>query len=110
MPAGWSGSAAPRSARVKPAVRQAGLPQDLRFHDLRHTCVALLIDLGLQQYDVMRHLGHSSIKTTLDLYGHKFPNRDGELRQGLNEIYRRSLTGRMRDAQDPVEIKDWPAV
>ena len=68
--------------------------------------MALLIDLGLQQYDVMRHLGHSSIKTTLDLYGHKFPNRDGELRRGLNDIYRRSLTGRMRDAQDPVEIKN----
>jgi integrase len=46
----------------KPAVKRAGLPFDLRFHDLRHTCVALLIDLGLQQYDVMRHLGHSSIQ------------------------------------------------
>jgi hypothetical protein len=44
---------------------------------LSDTCVALLIDLGLQQYDVMRHVGHSSIKTTLDLYGHKFPNRWG---------------------------------
>jgi len=32
--------------------------------------------------------------------------RDGELRRGLNDIYRRSLTGRMRDAYDPVEIKD----
>jgi hypothetical protein len=58
----------------------------------------------------MRYLGHSSIKTTLDLYGRKFPNRHGELRRGLNHIYRRSLTGGMRDAQDPVEIKDWPAV
>lgn len=63
----------------RPALERAGLPADVRFHDPRHTCVALLIDLGFQQYDVMRHLGHSSIKTTLDLYGQKFPNRDSEL-------------------------------
>jgi integrase len=75
----------------KPAAARAGLPTDLRFHDLRHTCVAFLIDLGMQQYDVMRHLGHSSIKTTIDLYGHKFPNRDGELRRGLDSLYRHSL-------------------
>src|SRR5918994_1006938 len=41
----------------KPAVALADLPQDLRFHDLRHTCVAFLISLGMQQYDVMRNLG-----------------------------------------------------
>ncbi len=79
-----------RRRSFAPLLEKAGLLQ-IRFHDLRHTCVALLIDLGLQQYDVMRHLGHSSIKTTLDLYGHKFPNQDGELRKGLDAIYRRSL-------------------
>ena len=68
---------------------------------------ALLIDLGFQQYEVMRHLGHSSIKTTLDLYGHEFPNRDGEIRRGLNEVYRRSLTGQSRDASGPPESKEW---
>jgi len=36
----------------------------LRFHDLRHTCVALLIAKGAQQYEVMEHLGHTNIQTT----------------------------------------------
>jgi integrase len=27
----------------KPAVKAAGLPDQLRFHDLRHTCAALLV-------------------------------------------------------------------
>jgi integrase len=74
----------------KPAVSLAGLPENLRFHDLRHTCVAFLISLGMQQYDVMRHLGHASIKTTLDRYGHWFPNSDGALRKGLDSLYRDS--------------------
>jgi integrase len=30
----------------KPAVRHAGLPENLRFHDQRHTCAALLIAQG----------------------------------------------------------------
>ncbi|HEX2705173.1 MAG TPA: hypothetical protein VHM65_05395, partial [Candidatus Lustribacter sp.] len=30
----------------RPAVAVAGLPASLRFHDLRHTCVALLIAQG----------------------------------------------------------------
>jgi integrase len=85
----------------KPAIGRTGLPSDLRFHDLRHTCVAFLIDLGMQQYDVMRHLGHSSIKTTLDLYGHKFPNRDGELRRGLDMLYHRSLAAPPRPQRMP---------
>jgi integrase len=33
----------------------------LRFQDLRHTCVALLIAKGAQQYEVMEHLGHTNI-------------------------------------------------
>jgi integrase len=90
----------------KPAVARAGLPPTLRFHDLRHTCVAFLIDLGMQQYDVMRHLGHASIKTTIDVYGHRFPNRDGALRAGLHETYKRSLAASPRPGQgaDVVEF------
>jgi integrase len=84
----------------KPAVARVGLPSTLRFHDLRHTCVAFLIDVGMQQYDVMRHLGHASIRTTIDVYGHKFPNRDGALRAGLNETYERSLAASPRPGQD----------
>jgi integrase len=30
----------------KPAVRAAGLPEDLRLYDLRHTCASLLIAQG----------------------------------------------------------------
>ena len=32
--------------RIAPAVVRAGLPEQLRFHDLRHTAAALLIAEG----------------------------------------------------------------
>lgn len=52
----------------------AGLPH-FRFHDLRHTCAALLIDQGTHAKVVQEQMRHTSITTTLDLYGHLFPQR-----------------------------------
>lgn len=56
-------------------VAAAELPRALRFHDLRHTCAALLIGQGHQQFEIMHPLGHSSIQVTMDRYGHLFPDR-----------------------------------
>jgi integrase len=41
-----------------------------RFHDPRHSCVAMLIARGARQYEVMEHLGHTNIQTTINTYGH----------------------------------------
>jgi integrase len=57
----------------KPAVAAAGLPEMLRFHDLRHTCAALLIANGRHMEEVKEYLGHSTIRVTSDRYGHLFP-------------------------------------
>ena len=46
---------------------------DVRFHDLRHTCAALLIAAGRHLEEVKTYLGHSSIRVTSDRYGHLFP-------------------------------------
>ena len=53
----------------RPAVSRAGL-DGLRWHDLRHTHVAFLIAAGVHAKAIQSRLGHSSIKTTLDTYGH----------------------------------------
>lgn len=72
--------------------RQAGAEGDadtstLRFHDLRHTCVALLIAKGAQQYEVMEHLGHTNIQTTINTYGHLFPNVRERIRIALEDTW-----------------------
>jgi integrase len=53
----------------------------LRFHDLRHTCVALLIAKDAHQYEVMEHLGHTNIQTAINTCGYLFPNVRERIRE-----------------------------
>ena len=53
-------------------LRRAGLPK-IRFHDLRHTYAALLIAAGAHPKYIQAQLGHASITTTLNTYGHLLP-------------------------------------
>jgi len=65
----------------EPALRKAGLRR-IRFHDLRHTYAALLIDQGEHPKYIQVQMGHSSINITMDTYGHlmKTVNRDASSR------------------------------
>jgi hypothetical protein len=45
----------------------------IRFHDLRHTHATLLLMQGESPVYVKDRLGHSSIKMTVDIYGHWIP-------------------------------------
>lgn len=49
--------------------RQAGL-DGIRFHDLRHACVTLLLDLGTPPHIVQEIVGHSAIEVTMTIYAH----------------------------------------
>ena len=56
----------------RPLLEKAKLRR-IRFHDLRHTYASLLIAQGESLAYVKDQLGHSSIKITVDLYGHLVP-------------------------------------
>lgn len=43
---------------------------NIRFHDLRHTFASLLIESGVSLKLVQELLGHSTITTSMDIYGH----------------------------------------
>jgi integrase len=47
----------------------------LRFHDLRHACATFLLANGVDPRTVMDVLGHSTIRLTMDTYGHALPER-----------------------------------
>lgn len=69
-----------------PSVKRAGL-DGLTFHELRHTCAALLIQEGANPLEIQRRLGHSDIKTTLGTYGHLFPNQEERLNDALTRVF-----------------------
>ena len=52
------------------ALKNAGLRQTIRLHDLRHTAAASWLAVPLPMIYVQRQLGHRNIGTTIDLYGH----------------------------------------
>jgi integrase len=66
-----------------PAV-QASVGEPLRFHDLRHTHAALLIAQGVHPKVVQDRLGHASITTTLDTYGHLMTGLDEAAAEALD--------------------------
>lgn len=46
------------------------LAEPTRFHDLRHTCVSLLLDRGVPPHVVREIVGHSAIDVTMTIYAH----------------------------------------
>ena len=68
----------------KPALKEAGL-RTFRFHDLRHTCAALLIAQKESPKYIQKQLRHASIEITFDRYGHLFPDENQEAARRLDE-------------------------
>lgn len=63
---------------VRRAQQAGGLDKVPTPHDLRHSHAAALISAGHSLTYVQRRLGHESIKTTSDLYGHLLPEADDD--------------------------------
>jgi hypothetical protein len=76
----WADAAGPggaggRRARVPTGGRtapRAGV-RHVRLHDGRHTAATLLLSEGLYPRVVMELLGHSRMRTTMDIYSHVLP-------------------------------------
>lgn len=62
------------------------LPEGFRFHDLRHYFASLLIAQGLDVKVVQKSLRHSSAKTTLDTYGHMWPDKEESARAAVAQV------------------------
>jgi integrase len=53
---------------------------------LRNTAAALAIAEGAHPKAIQARLGHASITTTLNLYGHLFPSLDVDLAERLDDV------------------------
>jgi integrase len=77
----------------KEAVRRAGLPEELRFHDLRHTYASFLVQAGVHVREMAELLGHASAQITLDLYSHIMPGAKATTAAKLGALRRDALDG-----------------
>lgn len=57
-----------------------------KFHDLRHTAVALAISAGAHPKAIQQRLGHSSIGVTMNTYGHLLDAVGEEVAEGLDRL------------------------
>lgn len=71
-----------------------------RFHDLRHTHVAWLVAGGVPLPHIQARLGHESITTTIDTYGHLLPLGDGL----ISQIIDTALAGHEIQLRPPMRL------
>ena len=64
--------------------KQAGVKR-IRIHDLRHSHVSLLIEMGFTALAIADRLGHESIEVTYR-YAHLFPSKQTEMANKLDDL------------------------
>ncbi len=69
-------------------VRARKLPK-ISFQGLRHSNVSMLIDGGLDVYQVSRRIGHSNASLTLKTYTHLFRNKEDEAVEAIESAFTR---------------------
>jgi integrase len=69
----------------KPLLRRAGLPHSVRFHDMRHSCISLLLARGVPIKVVSEMAGHADVSITLSVYGHVLPDMQSTAADGIDE-------------------------
>lgn len=68
---------------------KAGL-RKLPEHALRYTAVSVQIAAGVPVEVVSKRIGHKSISTTLDIYGHLLPEANMDAAQKVDEFMRQA--------------------
>ena len=69
----------------------------LRWHDLRHTCAALSLEVQPNLAMVQARLGHEDIRTTINVYGHLLPSVEAALADALTATFNEALAPRRKD-------------
>jgi integrase len=77
--------------RSRAAWASAGL-RPIGLHEARHTFASLMIAAGVNAKALTVYMGHASVKTTYDRYGHMMPGNENEA-AGLLDDYLDRATG-----------------
>lgn len=64
----------------------------IRFHDIRHTSVTILINRGIHAKVISDRIGHSKISTTMDVYGHVIGSADANAAAVYDDVFNMNPT------------------
>ena len=70
--------------KMNTACKRLGI-KHIRIHDLRHSHVSLLIDMGYNAVAIAERMGHESIDITYR-YAHLFPTVQSDMASKLNNL------------------------
>ena len=86
------------SATVSRITRQLGLPKGTSLHTVRHSHASILLERGVAMTTVSERMGHSSVRTTADIYSHALRGKDreaaeifGKVMQAAGEAAKKSM-------------------
>ena len=82
------------SSTVSRLCRRLGLPKGASLHVLRHSHASLLLADGVDLATVSARLGHSSVRTTADIYSHAIRGKDHAAAQCWDDIMQRARSGK----------------
>src|SRR5436853_1242881 len=93
----------PQRARawLKTLATQSGLPEECRFHDLRHMWVSLLRAAGVSDEDVAKAAGHASPQVTMSMYAHAMTAASDISRSSRRSRCRRQVSGAAAASSNP---------
>ncbi len=78
----------------------------LKFHELRHSCASLLLECGVQMKDIQEWLGHSTFKTTADIYAHLDVNSKQQVGKVLSNKFKQDIDSQDYEVVETFELTD----
>ncbi len=59
--------------------KKANIDKNIRIHDFRHSFASMCINLSVKIEILSAYMGHEHISTTMNIYGHLYPNSQHKL-------------------------------
>ena len=70
-----------------PIRKAAGIPETVRFHDLRHSHASLMIAAGVHLKVIQERLGHSTFQLTADTYSHLLQGAQADAAERVGRLF-----------------------
>ena len=64
------------------------LPADLKFHDLRKSCVSMMVEEGYSIKEIQKWVGHADVETTLNIYAKVKESRKAYIGKNMEEMFK----------------------